>query len=126
MSFLRLDKRKEELENYEKANTIAEEVVGYARKMDLLNRKVLDITEELENVIRTLGGKPAWPVNILINDIAAHYTPDVNETLVLKENDLVKVDIGVQVNLAGGTPANMEGQVVGDEWTHFPPASQTS
>jgi len=89
---------KEELENYEKANKIAEEVVGYAKKMDLVNRKVLDITEELENVIRTLGGKPAWPVNILINEIAAHYTPDVNDTLVLKENDLVKIDIGVQID----------------------------
>lgn len=89
---------KEVLENYEKAMKIAEEVVGYARKTDLFNRKALDVAEELENVIKTLGGKPAWPVNILINEIAAHYTPDVNDTLTLKENDLVKIDIGVQIN----------------------------
>jgi hypothetical protein len=28
--------------------------------------------------------------------------------------------IGVQVNLPDGSPANMEGKVVGDEWTYFP------
>lgn len=89
---------KEELEKYEKAMNIADQVVGYAKKIDLTNKKVLDVTEEIENVIRTLGGKPAWPVNILINEIAAHYTADVNDTLVLKEDDLVKIDIGVQVD----------------------------
>ncbi len=89
---------KEVLGNYEKAISIADQVVGYSRKLDLTNKKALDIANELENVIRTLGGKPAWPVNILINEIAAHYTPDINDTLVLKEGDLVKIDIGVQVN----------------------------
>jgi len=89
---------KEELENYQKANKIAEQVVGYAREIDFSGKKVLDVTEELENVIRTLGGRPAWPVNILINEIAAHYTADVNDPLIIKENDLVKVDIGVQVD----------------------------
>ncbi len=89
---------KEELENYEKAIKIAEEVVGYAKKIDLANKRALDVAVELENVIKTLGGKSAWPVNILVNEIAAHYTPDVNDVLILKENDLVKIDIGVQVD----------------------------
>lgn len=89
---------KEELESYEKAFKISEQAVGYVRKIDLTNRKILEIAEEIENVIKTLGGKPAWPVNILINEIAAHYTPDINDTTVLKEGDLVKIDIGVQVN----------------------------
>ncbi len=89
---------KEELENYEKAFKISEQAVGYVKKIDLTNRKILEIAEEIENVIKTLGGKPAWPVNVLINEIAAHYTPDINDTTVLKEGDLVKIDIGVQVN----------------------------
>lgn len=89
---------REVLENYEKAMKISNDVMGYAKKIDFVNRKILDIAEEIENVVKTLGGKPAWPVNILINEIAAHYTPDVNDTITLKENDLVKIDIGVQVN----------------------------
>lgn len=89
---------KEVLVNYEKAMKIGNDVVGYAKKMDFRNTKILDIAEEIENVIRSLGGKPAWPVNININEIAAHYTPDLNDTIVLKDDDLVKLDIGVHVN----------------------------
>ena len=89
---------KEVLENYEKAIKISDNVIGYVKSMNLANRKVLDVAEEVENVIKTLGGKPAWPVNILINDIAAHYTPDANDTTILKDEDLVKIDFGVHVN----------------------------
>lgn len=88
---------KEILENYEKAMKIAEDVITYSRKIDFKNKKILNIAEEIENVIRSFGGKPAWPVNININEIAAHYTPDVNDAIILNEGDLVKLDIGVHV-----------------------------
>jgi len=89
---------KDVLENYQKAMKINENVITYAKKMDFEGKKILQIAEEIENVIRSLNGKPAWPVNININEIAAHYTPDVNDTIVLKADDLVNIDIGVHVN----------------------------
>src|SRR4030042_7191026 len=89
---------KEVLKNYEKAMKIAADVVEYSMKMYFKDKKILNIAEEIENVTRSLGGKPAWPVNININEIAAHYTPDVNDTIILKEGYMVKVDIGVHVN----------------------------
>jgi len=89
---------KEVLENYQKAMKINENVITYAKKMDFEGKKILQIAEEIENVIRSLNGKPAWPVNININEIAAHYTPDVNDMIVLKAGDLVNIDIGVHVN----------------------------
>lgn len=52
----------------------------------------------MKKKIKELGGKPAFPLNISVNEIAAHYTPDVNDSLVFKTDDLVKVDIGVHVN----------------------------
>lgn len=86
------------LENYMKSKEISDKVLEHAKRIDFINKKILEIAEEIENLIRTLGGKPAWPVNISINEIAAHYTPDVNDTIVLKEGNLVKFDFGVQVN----------------------------
>lgn len=86
------------LENYQTAMKINDNVIVYVKKIDLEGKKILQLAEEIENVIRSLGGKPAWPVNININDIAAHYTPDVNDTIVLKIEDLVNIDIGVHVN----------------------------
>lgn len=89
---------KDVLENYQKAMKINDSVVAYVKRIDFEGKKILNIAEEIENVIRSLNGKPAWPVNININEIAAHYTPDVNDTIVLKADDLVNIDIGVQVN----------------------------
>jgi methionyl aminopeptidase len=58
--------------------------------------KMLDLAEKIEGKIESLGGKLAFPINLSINEIAAHYTPAYNdETLV---SGLLKVDIGVQVN----------------------------
>ena len=88
----------EAMKNYKKAKEISDNVLGYAKKMDFTGKKILSIAEELENVIYSLGGKPAWPVNISINEIAAHYTPVKDDPIALKEGDLVKIDIGVHVN----------------------------
>src|SRR3989304_3096284 len=44
------------------------------------------------------GAKPAFPINISINDRAAHYTPEVDDASVFKQGDLVKIDIGVHVD----------------------------
>lgn len=89
---------KEELQSYEKAFLIAEDAVGFAQKLVKENVKVLKLAQDIENRILDLDGKPAWPVNISINEIAAHYTPSIGDSLILKEGDFAKVDIGTQVN----------------------------
>jgi len=43
------------------------------------------------------GAKPAFPVNISVNEIAAHYTPEIDSEETLGEKDVVKIDIGVEV-----------------------------
>ena len=86
------------LEHFRKAEKISIEIIQFAKPLVKTDAKILDIAETIENKIRELGGKPAWPVNISINEIAAHYTPEINDAIKLEEGDLVKVDIGVQVN----------------------------
>ncbi len=90
--------QKEELQKVERAHEIALKVIDFAHPLVKENSNVLDITEKIEKKIYELGGKPSWPVNISINEIAAHFTPTVGDTLTLKENDYVKVDLGVQVD----------------------------
>src|SRR3989338_2392885 len=89
---------KEELQTYEKAFLITEDAIGFAQKLVKNDVKVLKLTEDIEKRIIELGGKPAWPVNVSINEIAAHYTSSIGDNLVLKEGDYVKVDIGAQVD----------------------------
>ena len=88
----------EELKNYKKAIEISESVVKMARELAVANVKVFDLAEKVEDKIKELGGLPAFPVNISINEIAAHFTPELNDPLILKEDDLVKIDIGVHVD----------------------------
>jgi len=61
-------------------------------------KPALKICVEIESRIRDLGGKPAFPVNIGINEIAAHYTSPPGDTLTIPAGSMVKVDFGVHVN----------------------------
>lgn len=90
--------QKEIFEKYEKARSISDSVVLFTKPLVKENTLALGVVEKIENKIKELGGAPAFPVNISINENAAHYTPDINDSLVFKENDLVKIDIGIHVD----------------------------
>jgi len=89
---------KEILKKYEKAGKINQEAKILARKQLKPGVKALDLVEKIEKFIKEKGAGIAFPVNISINDIAAHYTPDINDALTLKERDMVKVDIGAHID----------------------------
>jgi methionyl aminopeptidase len=87
--------KKEDYDNYLKAGKIASEVVAYARTITKKDVPLLEIAEKIEDKIIELKGKPAFPVNLSINEIAAHDTPAFNDER--KAHGLLKVDIGVHV-----------------------------
>ncbi len=89
---------KEILKKYKRAGKINQEAKVLARKLLKPGLKVLGLAEKVEKFIKEKGAGIAFPTNISINDIAAHYTPDINDTLTLKEGDLVKVDIGTHID----------------------------
>ncbi len=90
--------KEEIIEKYKKAGKIAKEALELAVELTKENVKAIEVAEKVENKIIELGGKPAWPLNISINSIAAHWTPKINDETVFKEGDLVKLDVGVHVD----------------------------
>jgi len=60
--------------------------------------KLEEVAEKVESYIRELGGQPAFPLNISINEVAAHRTPMIGDDEVIPEESVVKVDIGVHFN----------------------------
>ncbi|MBT3582387.1 type II methionyl aminopeptidase [Candidatus Woesearchaeota archaeon] len=86
------------LDKFRQAGKITREAKIYARTLVKEGAKVLDIAEAVEAKIEELGGKPAFPVDVSLNDMAAHYNPHVNDKLVLKKGDLVKIDMGAHVD----------------------------
>ncbi len=86
----------EGVEEYRKAGHIAKEVKEYARETVKSEVPLIEIAEKIEDKIVRLGGKPAFPVNLSINEIAAHYTPGHNDKT--KASGLLKVDLGVHIS----------------------------
>src|SRR3989338_3831592 len=82
-------------ETYKKAGYIAVQAVAFARSFIKPNMTLVEIAESIEAKIVELGGKPAFPVNLSINEIAAHATPKLEDTE--KARGLLKVDIGVHI-----------------------------
>jgi len=78
------------------AGQIAKQVKEYAKTIIKKDKPLLEIAEQIENKIIELGGKPAFPTNLSINEIAAHYTPSHNDET--KAHGLLKIDLGVHVD----------------------------
>jgi len=55
-------------------------------------------TVELSNPKNSLNNGIGFPVGLSINSCAAHYHPYVNDDTIIKNNDIVKVDFGVEVH----------------------------
>jgi methionyl aminopeptidase len=86
------------LECYQQAGRIASEVRENARKKYHVGSTLFEICESVEAQIRGMKGEPAFPVNASLNEIAAHYTAEPGDTTIVKEGDVLKIDIGVHVD----------------------------
>jgi methionyl aminopeptidase len=85
-----------DIENLKKVGQIAQETIKYAKSFIKKDMLLIEIAEKIEVKIESLGGKPAFPVNLSINEIAAHATPLPNSEE--KAFGLLKVDLGVQID----------------------------
>ena len=85
-------------DNYIKAGKIASQVREYARTQDHTGRSLSEICNDIEQEIFKKGGEPAFPVNVSLNDIAAHYTAVPNDPLIVKNTDVLKIDVGVHID----------------------------
>ncbi|OIO21405.1 type II methionyl aminopeptidase [Candidatus Micrarchaeota archaeon CG1_02_47_40] len=83
---------------YEQAGKIAFSIREESKKLIMPGASYLDIAETIEKMISDAAGKPAFPVNVSVNEIAAHLTPEADCPLLLGERDMVKVDFGVHIN----------------------------
>ena len=86
----------EALKCYIKAGEISKKVKEYMKEIVKKDVLLVEIADKLEAKIKELGGDMAFPTNISIDEIAAHYTPTARDET--KASGLLKVDIGVEVD----------------------------
>jgi len=96
---------KDNIEDFRTAGKITAKIREESKRLIMVGESFLDIADMIEQMIEKEGAKPAFPVNISPNDIAAHHTPAIDETRTVEENDLLKIDLGVSFNGAIGDTA---------------------
>lgn len=88
----------EEKEKYLAAGGIARRVKKESRRWVKPGVRLVDLCDEIEGRIRELGGLPAFPCNIGLNEVAAHFTPPPGFKGEVPSDALVKMDLGVHVD----------------------------
>lgn len=85
-----------EIESYRKAGKIAAEAVKFGKSLVKKNMLLIEIAEKIEGKIIDLGGDIAFPINISLDEIAAHYTPSLHDDK--KAEGLITIDLGVSID----------------------------
>jgi len=92
-----VDLEAEKYEKHREAGEIVTTVRAEAVERIEVGAGHLELAEWVEKRIRELGGEPAFPMNISIDEEAAHATPGVDDDETFGE-EMINVDIGVHVD----------------------------
>jgi methionyl aminopeptidase len=87
----------EKYEKHREAGEIVTTVRAEAVERIEVGTSHLELAEWVEGRIRELGGQPAFPMNISIDEEAAHATPGIDDDATFGE-EMINVDIGVHVD----------------------------
>lgn len=90
--------KKEVINNYIEAGKIAKKALNDSLKMIDEGVKIIDVVEKAEEIVKSLGAGLAFPVNFSINENAAHDTAARNDDRVIKQGDVIKLDIGAHID----------------------------
>lgn len=93
------------ISDWRKAGHIAHQALVYGAGLIKPNAKLSDVSDAVEKKIKELGGDLAFPVNISLNEAAAHQVPFAVDDRIFTKNDVVKLDVGVHINGAIGDTA---------------------
>lgn len=74
--------------------SLYQKILEQIQNVIIIDVDVKDVCESIEETIRGEGYRLAFPVNVSVNEIAAHSTASPRETRTIRESDLVKIDFG--------------------------------
>jgi methionyl aminopeptidase len=85
-------------QNYLRAGKIAADARDYGVSLLKPGVQLLDVATMIEKRITKNGAGLAFPVNIALNTLAAHYSPRHDDPLIFREGDVVKLDVGAHIS----------------------------
>ncbi|OWP57440.1 MAG: type II methionyl aminopeptidase [Thermoplasmatales archaeon B_DKE] len=83
---------------YLEAGRLGKMALEYGSTLVAPGVKLFDVAEGIEKFISDNGGKASFPVNLSINNEAAHYSPFRGDQKKFSTGDVVKIDVGAQID----------------------------
>jgi len=85
-------------DKYRRAGKIAADARDFGINLVKSGVSFLEVADKIESRIVDNGAGLAFPVNISINEIAAHYSPTHEDKHVFNKGDVVKIDVGAHID----------------------------
>ncbi|WP_321505238.1 type II methionyl aminopeptidase [uncultured Methanoregula sp.] len=87
----------EVFDKYREAGGIAAKILKEGAQAIRIGTSYLDLVESIEAKVHEEGAGLAFPLNISLNEDAAHDTASYGDVRVFASGDVVKLDLGVQI-----------------------------
>lgn len=87
----------EAIKNIKKAGKITAEARDFGLSLIKKGNSVKDLCNEVDAKIIELGGRIAFPSQVSLNDVAAHFCPESDDN-ALFDDQVVKLDVGAHLN----------------------------
>lgn len=86
------------LERYLAAGRIASKILNEGAKEIRVGKSYLEFVDSVEARVRDEGAALAFPLNVSLNEDAAHDTASAGDPRVFAQGDVVKLDLGVEID----------------------------
>lgn len=87
-----------DLEKLRRSGLITATAREAGKKMVRVGVRIEEVALAAEAIIYEMGGKPAFPAQLSRNHIAAHYCSPPGDPTVVLPDDIIKFDLGAQVD----------------------------
>jgi len=88
----------EEIEKWKTAGKLARDALHFGRNLIEAEKSMLNVTEKIESFVKKHGGELAFPTNLAVNNVGAHWTPSSKSSEIFCKGDVVKLDVGVHID----------------------------
>jgi methionyl aminopeptidase len=93
----------EGLQKQRKACRISADALAYGASLMKKGVRMIEVCDAVDEKMRTLGAQPAFPAQISIDHVAAHYCCPANDETLL--SGVCKIDVGAHIDGYGGDNA---------------------
>lgn len=90
--------KEEVLDRYQESGTIARKILEKGAKEVRVGTSYLEVVEYVEEMVGNEGAGLAFPLNLSLNEAAAHDTASPDDAREFRKGDVVKLDLGVHVD----------------------------